>query len=320
LAIDQRNWMMVLNHVQKVRQLQEKGAEENPVQPSLQIAVGLSHLAARSYRAAANAFLSTDPSMVETAVSGHVSANDVAIYGTLCALASLDRAEMQKLVLDSPLFRTFLELEPHLRRAVTFFVNSRFSACLEILKAYRVDYLLDLWLAPHISELYHLIESKAIVQYFVPFSCVTLDSMGAMFGSGQQPIDNRLVDMIERGDLEGRIDAENRLLEAPPSLARSNLQTQTLESAHDLAREARRRIQRMNLINADLDVKPTKTSSKHGYDMFSGHDTGGMGHSAFDTLQLGNAASFNASPYGNPAYMGNSGQTYMGNSDFTGNW
>lgn len=212
LAIDQRNWIMVLGHVQKVRQLQQNPAEEELVQPSLQIATGLSHLAGRSYRAAANAFLFTDPTTAaSTGGSGNVSPNDVAIYGTLCALASLDRNEMQKVVLDSPTFRAFLELEPHLRRAVTFFVNSRFPACLEILKAYRVDYQLDLWLAPHIAELYRQVENKAIVQYFIPFSCVTLDSMATMFGPDKQPIDNQLVEMIERGTLDGRIDTENRV-------------------------------------------------------------------------------------------------------------
>lgn len=76
---------------------------------------------------------------------------------------------------------------------------------------------------------------------------------------------------------------------AVPSLARSNLQTQSLESAQDYAREARRRIQRMNLINADLDVKPTKNTSKQGFqDDMEGYS--GMGQfQTYSSQQHGNA-------------------------------
>jgi len=197
---------MVLNHVQKIRQLD---IEEKTVQPYLQAATGLAHLSGGLYRAAATAFLATDST--EGFGNDLITPNDVAIYGSLCALASMDRNEMQTEVLDSPTFRAFLEVEPHLRRAINFFVNSRFSACLAILDAYRADYQLDLYLSPHISEIYYQVRSKAIIQYFIPFSCVTLDSMAKMFGSSGKPIDDELVDMIERGVLEGRIDTQSRV-------------------------------------------------------------------------------------------------------------
>lgn len=205
LSIHQRNWMVVLSHVQKIRSLR---SEDKSIQPFLQIATGLSHLSQGQYREAANAFLATDSTEGFDSI---ITQNDVAIYGSLLALATMDRNEMQTEVLDSPTFRAFLEVEPHLRRAITFFVNSRFPACLDILANHLADYKLDLWLFPHISTLYQLVRSKAIVQYFIPFSCVTLDSMGAMFGSSGKPIDDELVDMIERGVLEGRIDTQNRV-------------------------------------------------------------------------------------------------------------
>lgn len=261
LAIEQRNWIMVSNHVAKIKQLQQDKEEDNAMQPFAHIAAGLAHLAGSSYRQAAIDFLSIDSSNGTTSAD-LITPNDVAIYGSLCALASMDRNEMQIHVLDNPNFRAYLELEPHLRRAVTFFVNSRFPACLEILAAYRADYQLDIWLSKHISEIYEQVRSKAIIQYCIPFSCVSLDSMNTMFGNSGKPIENELIEMIEQGALEGRIDTQNRLLTSVPSLARSVLQTQTLETARDYAREARRRIQRMNLINADLEVKGANKAGK----------------------------------------------------------
>ena len=45
-----------------------------------------------------------------------VAAQDVALYGGLCALASFDRAEIKRNVVESIGFREMLELNPEVRR------------------------------------------------------------------------------------------------------------------------------------------------------------------------------------------------------------
>ena len=44
-----------------------------------------------------------------------LSLNNVAVYGGLCALASLDRQSLKTQVLQSLCFKQFLELEPTMR-------------------------------------------------------------------------------------------------------------------------------------------------------------------------------------------------------------
>ena len=211
IAVEQKNWIAVSSNVQKIKSvINTSDGDEKTIQPYLAAADGLAHMDSDDYYAAALIFLSTDTGMA-TSANTIMSPNDIATYGGLCALATMNRNEMQSRVLENSSFRTYLELEPHIRRAITFFVNSRYSACLSILESYRTDYLLDLHLHRHIDALYHLVRSKSIVQYFIPFSCVTLDSLNEQFAAPGKTIEKELVQMIQRGELEARIDTQNRV-------------------------------------------------------------------------------------------------------------
>lgn len=49
-----------------------------------------------------------------------VSAQDVAVYGGLCALASFDRQELRTHVINNVSFRDFMEVYPEVRWGVWF--------------------------------------------------------------------------------------------------------------------------------------------------------------------------------------------------------
>lgn len=210
VAVEQKNWIAVTSNTQKIRQAMSLSEEDKALQPYLSVSDGLALMDGGDYNSAALAFLATDAGMGQK-YNTVMSPNDVAVYGGLCALATMERNELHKKVLENSNFRTYLELEPQIRRAITFFVNSRYSACLNIIEDYRADYLLDIHLQKHVDELYHLIRSKSIVQYFIPFSCVTLDSLNQQFAAPGKTIDKELAAMIQRKDLEARIDTQNRV-------------------------------------------------------------------------------------------------------------
>jgi COP9 signalosome complex subunit 1 len=274
VAIDQERWLIVESNVQKLTVQSFSPEDELALQPYLKCASGLASLAEGKFNNAARSFLAVDSGRGQ-AVNEIVSANDIAVYGGLCALATMDRNDLQTKVLDNSNFRTYLELEPHIRRAIQQFVGGRYSACLSTLENYRADYLLDIYLHKRVTALYQLIRSKSIIQYFIPFSCVTLDSMDEAFGGSGRSIEKELIGMIESGVLEARIDKQNRVSASPrcpnsqandslqlltsvPSLPRAALQAQTLESAENYEREMRNRILRMNILGAGLEAKPQK--------------------------------------------------------------
>lgn len=211
VALEQRNWIAVTSNASKIRSLisQLEGMDPS-LQPFATAAEGIASLDQGNFLEAATIFMRVEPGM-GTSCNTVIAPNDIAIYGGLCALATMNRNELQSKVLENSNFRTYLELEPHIRRAIGFFVNSRYSACLSILEGYRTDYFLDLYLQKHIDEIYYLIRSKSIVQYFIPFSCVTLDTLNEQFAVPGKTIDKELATMIQRKVLNARIDTQNRV-------------------------------------------------------------------------------------------------------------
>ncbi len=280
VSIEQGNWMAVQSNALKIRNLNQREDDQKKAQPRLAAAMGLAQLASGNFKDAANSFLGTDPRLLTEEYNEVITANDVAVYGGLCAIASMDRNELQSLVLDNSTFRNFLELEPHIRRAISFFCSSKYGQCLEILEAYKTDYLLDLHLQRHVPALYYAVRSKSMVQYFIPFSCVTLDAMASAFGMTEHSIEDELVDMIERGNLEARIDTQNKVLTAKQTNARSAVHRDALDMAKKYEKTAHVRLLRMNIINAGLEVKAPRNQGRDqgsGYSDVTLGQSGGMG-------------------------------------------
>ena len=221
VGVEQRNWITVTSNVQKIRGIISSSDEDKSILPYLQAVESLACFDNGEYHTSALAFLNTDAGMGSSAAT-IISPNDIAIYGGLCALATMDRNELQKKVLENSSFRTYLELEPQIRRAIAFFVNSRYTACLNILETYRPDYLLDIYLQKHIDELYLMVRSKSIVQYFIPFSCVTLDSLNQAFAAPGKTVDKELAMMIQRNDLNARINTIDRVSRCDHNLLNYN--------------------------------------------------------------------------------------------------
>jgi len=257
VSVQRREWGMVSAHLSKMGSAQHAD-EEKAVQPYLKIAHGIALLGQDKYRDAALSFLSADSSIPGSTYSELASQSDVAIYGGLLALASMDRNELQTNVLDNGQFRTFLEQAPHIRRAVAQFVSGRYSACIGILESYRPDYLLDLYLQKHIASIYSQIRSKCIIQYLIPFSCVSLDTMEKAFGRPDQRIEDELADMIQSGALDARINMIDKLVTTKAANPRAQMQESALRAAENYEKQALERLRRMGLAAADLELKGGK--------------------------------------------------------------
>jgi len=210
VSLQRREWGMVSAHLSKLGGNQGP-EDERILQPYLKIVSGIALLGQEKYADAAMSFLAADPTAPSSTYSEIASVNDVAVYGGLLALASMERDVVQKKVLENSNFRIFLEQEPHIRRAVNQFVNGRYSACIATLESYRPDYLLDIYLQKHISKIYSEIRSKCIIQYLIPFSCVTLRTMNAAFGIGEKSIEEELIAMIRAGSLQARINTIDKV-------------------------------------------------------------------------------------------------------------
>lgn len=270
VSIAQNSWLGVQSNLAKVDAAQVKGDDKTKLEPIISACNGLSHMAIGNFREAANNFLATSPTYLTAEPAANISwqkevltGNDVAVYGGLCALASMDRSDLQDRVLANSEFRNFLELEPHIRRAINLFCNSKYSACLEVLEGYRTDYLLDVYLSKVLHTIYGRIRTKSIVQYFIPFSCVTLDEMSSKFpAAGDSSIESELEEMINNKTLDARIDLVDRLLISPPTNPRHEVHADALAMAQTYDHTLRLRLTRLNMLAAGMEIRADKGSGE----------------------------------------------------------
>lgn len=215
------NWVVAHSYQQKVQTLQMTDEEKAKYDHILSACSGLSHLKQDHYVEAASAFLSVHHNFIalepQAAINFQrevISPNDVAAYGGLCALATMDRDTLQRRVLENTAFRPILETEPHIRRAITMFCSSKYSGCLNILESYMADYLIDLHLQDHFVKLYRLIRAKCIVQWCSAFSKVTFAEIEKAFPSklvDGGEIQGELERMIYNNELDARIDLVDKV-------------------------------------------------------------------------------------------------------------
>jgi COP9 signalosome complex subunit 1 len=229
VAIAQKSWSHALSFSVKMTSLGIKAEDRiAKFDPLMNATTGLAHLNLGNYQDAAEQFLAVNPSYMSLEPLAGIefqkeviSPNDIAIYGGLCALATMDSNHLKTRVLENQPFRQFLELESHLRRAISMFCSSKFSACLAVLDSYAADYKLDLYLQDHFARLYSKIRTKSLVQWLSAFSRVTFQEIQKAFpapdqtslGSKKQPYSLlvELEDLIKSGLLKARIDVADEV-------------------------------------------------------------------------------------------------------------
>ncbi|EEP76704.1 hypothetical protein UREG_01553 [Uncinocarpus reesii 1704] len=265
VAVDREDWLAVQSNCHRLRNFQFKPDDETKNKAKMWASLGLSQLATGAYYDAATSFLSTDSSLADS-YKEVISPNDVAVYGGLCALASMSRTDLIKRVMENKSFRNFLELEPHIRRAISFFCGSKFRSCLDILESYRVDYSLDVHLHRHVRDLYAQIRTKAMRQYILPYRQITLTSMASMFSPNEMIADANgttnlsssflleLIGLVQNGTLDARVDLEKGVLVTRQTNKRRESHKRTMESIEEYLHISNLQLLQLNMWHASLKV------------------------------------------------------------------
>lgn len=253
-----QNWSHVLSYVAKAEGTpdfsESQAKENNPVIfTKLRCAAGLAELATRKYKQAAKHFLQA--SLDHCDFPELLSPGNVATYGGLCALATFDRPELQKHVVNNGGFKPFLELEPALRDAILKFYESKYAACLKLLEEMKDALLLDLYLAPHVPALYSQIRSRALVQYFSPYMSADLRRMAQAFGRTVPALEDELMKLILDGQIQARIDSHNKVLFARDADQRGSTFERGLAVGKEQRRRARMLVLRAAVLRSRLQVQ-----------------------------------------------------------------
>lgn len=268
ISIYLKNWSFVSSYVLKAESNPDY-AEKSPIATKLDCASGLAHLANRKYDQAARAFLQCNFDHFNNDSSEFLSVNNVAVYGALCALASFSREQLLRQVIQSTTFKLFLETEPQLREILSKFYDSKYANCLSILESLKDNFLLDLYLAPHVKTLYSSIRNRALIQYFSPYISADMHRMAAAFNTDVKSLEDEIMQLILDGQIQARIDSQNKILYAKDIDPR----TVTFEKAIQIGKECHLRTKALLLRQAVIKHGSINVKSHNGH----GHGVGPMG-------------------------------------------
>ncbi|KAJ3663515.1 hypothetical protein Zmor_007770 [Zophobas morio] len=253
-----QNWSHVLSYVSKAEstpdftEAQAKDSNQVIV-TKLKCAAGLAELATKKYKSAAKHFLQANLDHCD--FPELLSANNVAMYGGLCALATFDRHELQKNVIFSSSFKLFLELEPQLRDIIFKFYESKYASCLKLLDEIKDNLLLDMYIAPHINTLYTQIRNRALIQYFSPYLSADMHKMAIAFNRTVPALEDELMQLILDGQIQARIDSHNKILFAKDVDQRSTTFERSLLMGKEYQRRTRMLILRAAVLKSKIHVK-----------------------------------------------------------------
>ncbi|XP_031571360.1 COP9 signalosome complex subunit 1-like [Actinia tenebrosa] len=273
VSIHMGNWAHVLNYVNKAENTTEltekdKGRNTN-ILTKLKCAAGLAELATRKYKSSARYFLQAQ--FDHTDCPELLSANNVAIYGGLCALASFDRQELQKKVLSSSSFKLFLELEPQLRDVLYKFHESQYATCLKLLDELKDNFMLDIYLAPHVNTLYSQIRKRALIQYFSPYLSADMSKMARAFNTSVSRLEDELSQLILDEQINARIDSHNKVLYAREVDQRSSTFGKALEMGKEYKKRTKALVLRAAILRNQIVVKsPPRENSTSDMSVASG--------------------------------------------------
>ncbi|KAF4579650.1 hypothetical protein EYR40_000174 [Pleurotus pulmonarius] len=238
-------------------------AEREKIQSKLDFATALSHLGQSNYEKAAGYFLRLGPSkQLGEWVGKLVAPGDIAIYGTLCALSKLSRSAIKAQVVDNDTFSGYIEQEPYVRELIESYMNSNFKTCLELLNRYSTRHFIDIHLSAHVTGLTNLIRDWAVVLYFQPFATIKLERMSAAFGWTVEEVERHVVALIQSGDIKGRVDSRNKVLQAKNTDYRAELFAHAFKTGKEMQTANRKLLLRLRLQQADLIVKPPKNQQQ----------------------------------------------------------
>ncbi|VDM80130.1 unnamed protein product [Strongylus vulgaris] len=212
----------------------------------LDAACGLSKLQAGRYKQAADRFLKVDLDFLDS--PWLFSASDMAVYCTLCAIASYDRSELKKKVIHDGNCRKFLESEPKLVELLQCIIKSQFGRALDILKDMKDRFLLDPYLSSHVDPLYAVIRERALLQYLEPFASADLNAMANL--------ENELVALCEQGQLAARIDAVGATIRMVLTDEREDNYKKIIDGCDDMIERCEAAILRAVMQQACICINP----------------------------------------------------------------
>ncbi|TDH65779.1 hypothetical protein CCR75_001338 [Bremia lactucae] len=217
-------------------------------------AFGLVALHDKKYHTAASKFIECSAE-IGASYNEVLHAEDIALYGGICALASFTREELKEKVMNNSSFKAFLELLPWLRELISAFYSSNYASCLQALEKMKPELQLDLYLSEHVEILCKEIRNRGIIQYFFPYLSVDLHQMAQTFSTSTADLEIEICELIAAERLHARMDSYQKILYAYHPNQRAATYDRAFEVGRTYAAESRNLLLRMSLLQNNVIIR-----------------------------------------------------------------
>lgn len=240
----------------------------------LNTASALAHLEQGRYQEALSKLLSLEAEFNHQ-FNSVLSAEDIALYGGILALATLSRNELYSSMLDiNATFKERLELVPLLRDAIQHYARSEYRQCLSLLYSLRPELELDVRFCSHLDSVLELIRDKCLMQFFTPYSVVSIQAMADCIGvQSTEDMEIIVANLILSGKWDGvRINARTQTLHAITQVElekrreRSTYQ-KVIRLGEKFMAETQNSLLRLSCIENGVLVKDDFAANKTGYSL-----------------------------------------------------
>jgi COP9 signalosome complex subunit 1 len=235
------------------------------VTAKLRVAAALALLAQKKYKTVARRLGDVPPDLGGADFGDmHASPSDVATYGALCALASLDRPGLRSTVIDNVAFRTYLDACPDMRDLVLDFYGGRYGSALGALDRLSPSWRLDPHLAEHVVALCDDIRSKALAAYVAPFSRVRIADIANALHLDVPQATKQLEKLIQDDAVAARIDTAAGVVHARWEDARAQAFTATLAAGSAYIRDTKALLVRASMMQNDVSLTGKRGGGQGG--------------------------------------------------------
>lgn len=209
VCIDAEQFFSAHSHLSKIGEVDNNNHD---LLMQLRCYSALVSLHDKQYRIAALKFLEISGN--DNLPSSLMTLEDVAVYGSLLSLSSLDRTELRSLVTDRRHFlNSVLSQSPLARDLAMNFLDGKGGDCLRSLELLRSRVNADLHLHRHAEVLSRLVVERVLQQYCRPYNNIRLSRMQSSLNMDQTLLLETVCRLVGEGRLSDlRVDCERQLL------------------------------------------------------------------------------------------------------------
>jgi COP9 signalosome complex subunit 1 len=231
----------------------------------------------RRYKNAARKFLDTG-SALGSSFSNVIAPEDIAVYGTICALATLERSVLKKDLLEcqNTGIKSFIDLVPSMRTLVQDYFALKFHDCLHLLESLRPTFRFDIHFGHHYDDLVRMITERFVIQYFSPYQTVDLRKMAVAVGMEMAELEKFVSRLITEGSLPARIDSANLILRRNEFDERQQTMQKVLAVTEKHTEEMRSSVLRLSVMRHNFKISDDIEHAE-AMSVFRDSSGGGMG-------------------------------------------